>query len=1112
MKTKRYVVLFILHFLCCFAFSQSNKIQFDHIGTAEGLSQSNAFCIMQDSRGFMWFGTWEGLNKYDGYNITVYKNDPLDKNSISNNFITSISESKNGDLWIATGGGGLCRYDRNKENFTRYRHDPKNTNSISHDFVNNILEDEKGKLWIATEEGLDMFDVVKNKFEHFTYNPDDRNSLSNSNVIYVFEAANHDIWICTSYGLNLFNPENKTFTRFQHNENNNKSIGSNVINTMFEDSKHRLWVGTDGAGMDLFNKKTGVFLHFRHDENNTNTLASNVVSDIKEDAENNLWIATGNGGLSIFNYTTGLFTNYKNDKIDKKSISNNSLNSIYKDSKNNMWVGNFANGIDVANRDKIKFTHFRNTMQENSLSENQVLSIFEDTKKNIWIGTDGGGLNLFDPESGNFKHFLHEKNNSHSICGNYVLTTCEDSKGNIWIGTWADGVTVFNPAKNTFKHFKNNPGNVSSLSNNNAWIIYEDRDKNIWIGTSGGGLNLLNPDGNSFTHFEYDRKHSDAISNNNIVSIFEDSDGEMWVCTNGGGLNLFNKKTKTFSHFQHDNAKNSLSDNSVNSICEDDNKNLWIATRMGLNQFNKKTNRFTVYTIADGLPDNVIFGILEDRKKNLWISTNKGISRFNPFSKIFKNYDASDGLQSNEFKVQAFCKTKSGVMYFGGTNGFNQFFPDSVQTIAFDPPLVITSFHIFNKRVPIAINKNDPSPLTKSITETKAITLPYSNSVFSFEFATLNYTSSEKKQYAYMLEGFDKDWNKVGTARTATYTNLNPGKYTFKVKGLNNEGQWSSNVVSVELTITPPFWLTWWFKLLALIIIAGSVIGFYKFRINTVRSQKIKLQQLVHQQTRQLLQSTEEAKQANIELERKNKELEQFAFVASHDLQEPLRTTSNFVALIQKQYKGHLDERADKYFNYILEASDRMKTLIKDLLDYSRIGRKKELAEVDCNIMLHEVLADLGAAIKETHADIQAGPLPVTHGYPTEIKQLFQNLVINAIKFRKRGTSPEIKISATKNNGNWEFVFKDNGIGIDEQHKERIFIIFQRLHTRSEYEGSGIGLAHCKKIVEMHGGKIWIESNPGEGAAFHFTIHKTLLDTPALNNNKNHRPVKIEVV
>ena len=434
-------------------------------------------------------------------------------------------------------------------------------------------------------------------------------------------------------------------------------------------------------------------------------------------------------------------------------------------------------------------------------------------------------------------------------------------------------------------------------------------------------------------------------------------------------------------------------------------------------------------------------------------------------------------------------------MYFGGINGFNGFFPDSIQEKKYEPPLVFTDFQIFNKQVPISEKSNDKTLLKQSITDTKELVLSYDQSVISFEFASLNYAVQNKKQYSYMLEGFDKDWNDIGTKHTATYTNLDPGKYIFKVRGLNNEGKWSSNIASLQLTITPPFWLTWWFRIAIILAVAGSVITFYRVRINAVERQRKILQQKVKEQTIQLVHSNEEerkarleADHANEELEKKNQELEQFVYIASHDLREPLRTTSGFVELFQKQYKGKLDEKADTYLSHITQAADRMKMLIDDLLDYSRIGSKKEFKQVDCNIILQDVLSDLGIVLSETGAEIKADRLPVISGYHTGIKQLFQNLITNGIKFRKKNVSPKIKIYTEIKDDVWKFSFTDNGIGIDPQYSEKIFVIFQRLHTRKEYEGSGIGLAHCKKIVELHNGKIWVESALGNGSTFYFTL------------------------
>lgn len=875
MNKTRYIFIVLLQVIGFFAMAQKQNLRFEHLGIDEGLSQSNVICILQDSRGLMWFGTRDGLNKYDGYKFTVYKNKADDKNSISNNYIQAIKESKNGCLWIATRGGGLNRYDRQKNQFTSFKHDPKNKYSISSDIVNAIWEDRQGNVWIGTEDGgLNMFDPGKNQFITYTYNKNDNNSLSDEFVRDILEDSEQNLWIATNNGgLNLFNRKNNTFTRFQHNENNRKSISGNNLYTMFEDSKHRLWIGTNGSGLDMLNRETGEFYHFKNDANNANSLANDHVHAINEDNKNNLWIGTENGGLSILD-PSNVFTNYASDEFDNSSLSNNSIYSIYKDNKSNIWVGTFNAGLNIMNRDAVKFTHYKHIPFKNSLSYNKVLSIYEDSKAGIWIGTDGGGLNLFDPKTSLFTNYRHQPGNKNSICGDYVLSVREDYKNNLWVGTWADGITVFNRAKNSFKHYKNDPADKSSLSCNNAWAIFEDKDKNIWIGTHGGGLNLYNPDDDSFTNYQSDESDPSSLSNNNVHSIFEDSEGYLWISTEGGGLNRFDKKRKTFTRFIHDDIKNSISNNVVGAVYEDGNGILWIATMVGLNRLDKKTNTFTVYTTKDGLPNNTIFGILEDNNKNLWLSTNKGVSRFNIAAKTFKNFGVADGLQSNEFKEEAYCKSRYGTMYFGGNNGFNQFSPYNISDIAFEPPLVITGFQVFNKDVPIAERDSDASPLKKDITETKEITLSYKSSVISFEFASLNYTSTEKKQYAYMLEGFDKTWNEVGTKRTATYTNLDPGEYVFKVKGLNNDGSWSSVVTSINLTITPPFWLTWWFKTAAALFVIGCLLGFYRYRMGAVTRQKEKLEIQVKERTDEVVRQNEQMKKNVKELAALKEDLE----------------------------------------------------------------------------------------------------------------------------------------------------------------------------------------------------------------------------------------------
>jgi ligand-binding sensor domain-containing protein/signal transduction histidine kinase len=1070
------------------------NIKFDHLDINSGLSQNHIMCILQDNRGFMWFGTRDGLNKYDGYTFTIYKSDKADSTSISNNFIAGIVEDSKGVIWVATRGGGLNRYDKEKDRFTRYKHDPKNNNTLSSDLVTGLSKDSRDNLWVCTEEGLNYFEPAKNSFHHFAQ----KNKLV-ENAQCVLEDDNKNIWVGTySGGLHMMDKKSGTFTSFVHDPKNKQSIAANNIVSLFEDSKQRLWIGTRGGGLDLLDRNTGKFRHFRHDANNPNSIPANVVAALGEDRDGNIWIGTENGGLSIYDPVKGLFYLYQNDLIDNKSISHNSIYSIYTDAYGSMWVGTFAGGVNIFNKDASRFAHYKHTSSVNSLSNNNVLSMMESSTGKIWIGTDGGGLNLFDPGTRNFRHFRHQKNNPNSICGDYVLSVCEDSKGNLWIGTWADGITVFDPRKNTYRHFKHDPSVPSSLSNNNVWVIFEDREKNIWIGTYNGGLNLYDPVTGSFTRFD---GGSGNMGSKQIHSITDDSKGNLWISTDGGGLLQFNKQTRVFTTYLHKDDSNSLSDNRVTYVYEDNKNNLWINTMVGLNYFDTKTKRFTNYYTSDGLPNNVIFGLLEDKGK-LWLSTNRGLSCFDPGTGKFRNFGTQDGLQSYEFKMRAFCKSRSGMFYFGGINGFNEFLPASIVDNPFDPPMILTDFQVLNKKVSIGKNVTEPYALEKHISETREITLPYSSSVISFEFASLSFSAPEKKQYAYMLEGFDKDWNIAGTKRIATYTNLDPGKYIFKVKGMDNEGNWSSQIVSVKLTIIPPFWLTWWFRISVVLVVAGCVFFFYRRRIDFVRSQAALLEQKVKQQTAQLEQlneeehkarlSAEEARQetdqANKDLARKNIELEQFVYIASHDLREPLRTTASFVELFKQQYKDRLDEKADTYLSYITQSADRMKTLINDLLDYSRIGNHKESELIDCSVILGEVKADLATAISESGATITADPLPTIVAYRTNLKQLFQNLLINAIKFRKKDTAPAIHISSLKKDGHWQFSFKDNGIGVEEKHKEKIFVIFQRLHTRKEYEGSGIGLAFCKKIVELHNGDIWLESELGNGSTFYFTI------------------------
>lgn len=851
----------------------SDNIRITRISTEDGLSQSSVEAIYRDSRGFMWFGTEEGLNKYDGYKFTIYKSNRKDSTSLNNEVINSILEDESGTMWIGTRVGGLNKFNREKETFKAFVNDPKNPNSISDDKINTLFKSTSfpGVLWIGTESGgLNRFDIKKESFTHIKFDPGKSGKcISADRVMTIFESKAEPgiLWIGTSGGgLNRYDVNSGTFQYFKHNSSNPNSLSSNDIWKIYEmpDKPGILWIGTR-SGLNSFDIKRNSFIRFKNDPLNNNSISNDDVTSISSSViePGILWVGTHGGGMNRIVLSENETINkgqlaianiqrFQTETGNDQSLSSNDIYSIYENSSQPgiMWVGTFDGGVNKIYKSQKKFTHYKNKLNEpNSLIDNLVWGIFEDKNKTIWVGTHNGLSSISRDALGiaSYKNYTTSGSPNVRLSSNVVQSFLEpiNNTGFIWAGTWGGGLNKLLLSKDSrtiekIVHYKHDPNNLNSLSWNHAVTLYESKDEPdiLWVGTYRGGLNRFDTKSNTFKHYKNDPDNPNSISSNNLFFLYgSKSDSNIiWIGTLGGGLNKFDKSKETFKTYSSDEKNEfSISSDIVLSIYQskDEPNILWVGTAEGgLNKFNIKKEKFYHYTIDDGLPNNIINGIEEDENGNLWISTNKGISVFNPTLNTFRNYDVHDGLQSNEFNGKACFKSSTGEIFFGGMNGVTAFHPANILDNPNIPPIVITDFKIFNKSV--FVKKDSKSQetkqstdyfLEKSITETKEIILSYDQNFFSFEFAALDYATPNKNQYAYKMEGFDDEWILSGNRRYAGYTNLDPGEYVFHVKGSNNDGVWNESGSSIIIIITPPFYKTWWFLIIFWIIVSIIVLA-----------------------------------------------------------------------------------------------------------------------------------------------------------------------------------------------------------------------------------------------------------------------------------------------
>ena len=804
-----------------------SNIKFVHLTIDDGLSHSKVNCIYQDRRGLIWFGTNEGLDKYDGYDFHTYQLDPDNPNSISANLIRCIFEDSQDRFWVGTEAGGLNLYDRSHNRFLAFNNDSTSELILSSSDVNDILEDRQGNIWLGTGSGIEVINIDKKTVYHFQPYPDmGQSDFNQVNVLYMDRDDN--IWVGTNGGgLCLFDRQQKQFICFRHDESKIQSISDDEIRSIYEDNDGDLWIGTYNGGLNRFNKLEKTFDHYYP---NTEILESLTIKSILEDKNGILWLGTRNG-LYFFDRKTIRFDHHINDPKDVYSLIQNNVETIFQDIKGDLWIGTWG-GISYLNSHTLPFSHYRaEKNSEKHLNHNVVYAILEDRHGDLWLGTEEGGLNYLNRKTGLFTFYTHDPQDPHTISINNIKALLEDRSGNIWVGTWQGGVNRFDRRRRRFEKLTLAPDRSSALPVTNVMALLEDREGTIWMGTDGNGLLTYDPRRSRYIHMVYHQIFQDY---QNIFALLEDRDGTLWIGSDESRICSFNRKTGTSHHYRLDIP---LSGIEIRTLYEDTQGNIWFGTiGGGLHVYSRKSGTFQSFTKKDGLSSNIIFGILEDDHQNLWLSTTNGLIKFKPELGVVKTYYKENGLQSNQF-TYGFYKSKEGIMYFGGINGVTAFHPDSLLDNNYIPPVIITKFSIFNRPVEIGVDNNI---LQKDISETHSITLSYRHSVFSFEFSALNYCIPEQNQYAYMLEGFNKDWTYIGDRRYITYTNLGHGSYTLRIKAANNDGIWNEDGVSLQIEITPPFYQTWWFRLLIIILIAFVIKHIYNDRKSRRNLQKAK--------------------------------------------------------------------------------------------------------------------------------------------------------------------------------------------------------------------------------------------------------------------------------
>lgn len=1037
----------LLFLLSSFTYSnEANPISFSQISLNDGLSQSTVFSIAQDKMGNMWFATYDGLNKYDGYSFTVYRHDYADSQSIASDITRTLRFDSQGAMWIGTREGLSC-YDVKKDNFMNYMYKGIPIQ------VNAIAEIKENTLILGTFKGVLFFDTKERKFT-----PLPNKQLAALSVNYIMKDQDK-VYIGTNNGLYSYSLSTNVLEQLFPKLLNKK------VQCILKQSGYRLWIATEGDGLYMMNLRTGQLKVHKHDASNPKSLRSNYIRSLALDVKNQLWIGTFNE-LNIYNEATDSFQAYISNPVQKGSLSQNSVRSIFLDSQGGMWLGTYFGGLNYYHPLKNRFGHIKRVPFQNSLNDNVVSCMVEDRNQNIWIGTNDYGLNFYNTKTKQFTYYTLQEGNNSGIGSNNVKAVYLDEKRNlVYIGTHTAGLSVLHlDSKKVDSYNLSN----SKLPDENVYSILPTQNGELWIGTLKG-LAKYNPNTHAITFAPRLYRKKD-ISGKSITTMFRDSKNRLWI---GGenGLNVYKSdRLIDISYIIYSNPM--LQNAFVNSITEDKQGRIWVASRDGLYVYNDRTRQIKHYTVKNGLPNNVVYGVLQDAFGRIWFSSNKGLSCLSPETDSFRNYTESDGIQSNQFNNYSFCRTRNGEMYFGGINGITTFRPELLIDNPYTPSVVIKDLKLFNKSVR---PDDETGVLSQNICMTDAITLESSQSAFSLEFLVSNYISGQHNTFAYKLEGYDKEWYTLTNQHTVSYSNLPAGTYIFKVKAANSDGKWNMTPTELKITILPVWYMTWWALSLFTILLAGvSLLTFRFLWIRKSMESQLKMERLEKEKQHEVSQMKM-----------------RFFINISHELRTPLTL---ILAPLQELLNRINDKWSKQQLEYIERNANRLLHLVNQMMDY----RRAELGVLELKVkegnineavrpifMLFDKLAKKKGISYQFESDVESDSVLFDSNY---MELITNNLLSNAFKFTPEGGTITLKIEVKESN--LYFSITDTGIGIPKDKQARIFERFYQVD--GDHFGTGIGLSLVKCLVELHHGTITLVSDKGQGSTFTISIPQAL--------------------